>query len=265
MGVFYMKSLFLCTMTFVCTLGAAPKVVAQWGSTSGSEQLRQEVWNSSMFQALLEENGIEREEKEGSTPLLTVYAEDGEEVGSVGYLVISPEKYVDLFKEMLATYTLCHALSPLSAEQLLPLYRKAQLFHMTACQEKILREGLAKDSGVEFLIEQYAHLVKKHPRKAQKIKEEIRSRKPSDAATEWELALLSFQAKRETTQAISKVVLPLKKFLRRYGNNQEYSWRCHLVLAEFYKGKHKLEEARRHAVLAGENSPSDLKEMLQSI
>ncbi|MGH2612505.1 MAG: hypothetical protein ACRDFB_05590, partial [Rhabdochlamydiaceae bacterium] len=269
----YMKTIIFCIVTFFGVLQSSPKVVAKFGQSQcpWSEQLKQEVWTSSIFQALLEDAGIEREEREASekdenVPILILFTSSGEEIGSIGHLLISPEKYVDLLKEMLTIHTLCQSLTHLNIQQLLQLYRKSQVLHMISCSDKLLQEGLTKDAGVEFLIEHYAKIVKEHPRRAQKIKQEIRMRKPHDSATEWELALLSFQARREKMEEESKVVLPLKKFLRDYGSkDQDYVWRCHLVLAEFYRDKNRLDKAKHHAKLAADGAPSELKGMIIAI
>lgn len=272
-----MKSIIVCTLTFlgICcgSAEAAPKVVVKFGTPEcpWSEQFKKDVWNSSTFQALLDGAGIEKEVQEASIqdenlPSLALFTDNGEEIGSLGYLLISPEKYVDLLKEMMTIHTLCQSLEPLGPQQLLQLYRKAQVLHMTTSAEKLLLEGLAKDKGVDFLIEHYAHIVKEHPRRAQKIKQEIRSRKPDDRSTEWELALISFQARLQAQQEVSKVVLPLEKFLRDFGStDSEYAWRCHLVLAEFYRDKNLLEKARHHAKLAAEGAPVELKGMIITI
>jgi hypothetical protein len=268
-----MKSLILCIVTFFGVLQGGPKVVAKFGQSEcpWSEQLQQEVWNSSSFQALLDGAGIAREEKEvtqndDNVPVLILFTSTGEEIGRLGYLLISPEKYVDLLKEMLSINTLCQSVANLNTQQLLQLYRKSHVLHMTSCEEKLLQEGLIKDTGVEFLIEKYEKIVKEHPRRAQKVKQEIRLRKPNDSATEWELALLSFQAKRARVNSEAKIVLPLEKFLRDYGSkDQNYAWRCHLVLAEFYRDKNQLEKAKHHAKLAAEGAPAELKGMIIAI
>ncbi len=268
-----MKTLILGIVTFFGALQAAPQVVAKFGQSQcpWSEQLKAEVWNSSTFQALLDGAGIERIEKEASekeenVPVFILFSATGEEIGRVGYLLISPEKYVDLIKEMLSIHALCQKLESLNGPQLLQLYRKSQVLHMTVCEKRLLEEGLKKDGGVDFLIEHYAKVVKDHPRKAQKIKQEIRDRKPDDSATEWELALLSFQARREKMKDEAKVVLPLEKFLRDYGaKERDYAWRCHLVLAEFYRDKNNTDKARHHAKLAAEGAPAELKGMITDI
>ncbi len=266
-----MKTVILCIVTFFGVLNAGPKVVAKFGQSEcpWSEQLKIEVWNSSTFQALLEGAGIERVESEaadGNVPLLTLVTSEGEEIGSLGYLLITPEKYVDLFKEMLTIHTLCHSLDDFNAAQLLHFYRKSEVLNMTACSDKLLEAGLAKDTGVDFLIEKYSTIVKEHPRRAQKVKQQIRERKPDDSATEWELALLSFQARREKMNEDSKIVLPLVKFLKSYGSkDKDYAWRCHLVLAEYYRDRNLVEKAKHHAKHAAEGAPHELREMIINI
>ena len=94
-----MKTAIFCIVTFFGVLQGnlwgSPKVVAKFGQSQcpWSEQLKQEVWNSSTFQALLDSAGIEREEKESSekdqnVPILILLSSSGKEIGSVGYLMI---------------------------------------------------------------------------------------------------------------------------------------------------------------------------------
>jgi hypothetical protein len=264
-----MKTLFFCIVAFFGVLGAGPKVIAKFGAPQcpWSEQLKQDVWSSPTFQSLLESAGIEWEEIEASVadkdlPTFILLDASGEAIGSLGYLLISPEKYADLFKEMLSIHTLCLSVDSLDTEELLTLYRKSQLFHMTACQDKLLEAGLAQDTGTSFLMEKYAKVVRDHPRRARKIKQEIRSRKPDDIATEWELALITFQARRD----ISKAAFPIQRFLRRYGpKDASYVWRCHWVLAEFYRGKNLQDKAEHHARLAAEGAPAEFKEMILTV
>lgn len=64
----------------------------------------------------------------------------------------------------------------------------------------------------------------------------------------------------------AKIVLPPEKFLRDYGTKErDYAWRCHLVLAEFYRDKNKHDKARHHAKLAAEGAPAELKGMITDI
>ncbi len=268
-----MRVLIFCMTILLGVLQGNPTVVAKFGPAEclWSEELKKGIWNASSFQSLLESEGIKREEMkplEGDTtvPVLTLVTSEGEEIGSLGYLLISPEKYVDLIKEMLVIHSVCRSLTDLNAEELLHLYRKSQVFQMTSCMEKLLQAGLAQDTGVDFLIEHYAQLIKNHPRKAQKVKQEIRARKPHDLAAEWELALLSFQARREKMTHVAKIALPLVKFLRGFKTQgTDYGWRCCLVLAEFYRDKNDLKKARSYAQLAAQEAPSELKEMISTI
>ena len=252
----YMKTIIFCMLT--CVLQAGPVLVAKFGQPEcpWSEQLKKEVWNSSTFNSLLEAEGIEKDEvaatpEDRDLPVFTLLTDEGDEMGSLGFLLISPDKYVDLFKEMIAIHQVCFSKAELTTEQRLHFYRKAQLLHMTACEEKLMSEGLQQDTGVDFLIEQYAKVVKEHPRRAHKIKQEIRQRMPEDAATEWALALISFQAK--------QIVQPLEKFLRDYGMDQNYAWRCHLVLSEFYRENNQLEKSKHHAKHALDGAPIEIK------
>lgn len=265
-----MKKLILLIFCGCSLLWAEPKVVAVFGGENcpWSEQLRHDVWDTPAFQALLSTSGIQKDERPATsadqeTPVLVLISSKGEEIGRLGFLIIPPEKYADLFKEMLAIHDLSQNLDKLSTSHLLHFYRKCQVLNMKTAEEKILTAGLAKDTGVDFLLEHYAKLRKDHPHKAHKVKEEIRSRSPSSPATEWQLALLSFQARNETLKDPLEVVKPLHKYLKIYGEqDRDTRWRCHLILAEFYKEKGMMDKARLHAEQSALEAPDDLKQMI---
>lgn len=251
-------------------LWSEPKVVGIFGGEAcpWSKQLREEVWESPAFEALLASAEIQKTETPASkneveTPIFVLYSSQGEEIGRLGFLVIPMEKYVSLFKEMLTIHELCKNPGALNVGQLLQVYRKCQVLNMKTCEEKILEAGIAQDTGVEFLLEQYAKVYKVHPKKAHKIKAEIRLRQPNTPAIEWQLALVDFQGKIEKKQAINEIVKPLKKYLHRYGDqDSENRWRCHLILAEFYKDKSVMDKARFHAEKAIVDAPDELKQMI---
>ena len=251
-------------------LWSEPKVVGIFGGEAcpWSKQLRQEVWESTTFKELLASASIQKVEQPASkneveTPILVVYSSQGEEIGRLGFLVIPPEKYVSLFKEMIAIHQLCQNPTSLNIGQLLQVYRKCQVLNMKTCEEKILQVGIAQDPGVDFLLEQYAKVCKTHQRQAHKIKAEIRKRQPNSSMIEWQLALVTFQGKNEKKQGVNEVVKPLKKYLRRYGDQDvDNRWKCHLILAEFYKDKSVMDKARFHAEKAIVDAPDDLKQMI---
>ncbi|HEX4838812.1 MAG TPA: hypothetical protein VFU89_00025 [Rhabdochlamydiaceae bacterium] len=263
-----MKNLISFIIFGVTFLWSEPKVIGIFGNEPWSKELRDDVWETPSFQVLLTEAQIAKEEQtanptELETPVLILYSSLGEEIGRLGFLVIPTEKYVSLFQEMLSIHERCQNTEKLSFTQLLQFYRKCQLLNMTACEEKILAAGLAKDTGIDFLLEQYAKVVKKHPKQAQKIKAEIRLRKPNSVQIEWQLALLSFQSRAEKLRGVDDIVKPLTRYLSRYGDqDKESRWRCHLLLAEFYKDKNLLEKAQYHASLAIAEAPEELKQMI---
>jgi len=265
-----MKKLILFILSSVSLLWSEPKVIGIFGGEScpWSKELRSEVWESSSFQALLTSAEIKKEERAASqnepeTPMLILLSSQGEEIGRLGFLVIPAEKYVSLFKEMLAIHELCQNIDKLTLSQLLQFYRKCQVLNMQPCEEKILEAGIALDTGTDFLLERYAKVCQKHHKQAQKLKAEIRARKPDSAQIEWQLALLAFQGKIEKMRDASDIVKPLQRYLRRYGDqDKDNRWRCHLILAEFYKDKNIIEKARFHAQLAMNDAPEELKQMI---
>lgn len=266
-----MKKLIFWIAIFFASLQGNPKIIAKFGEETcpWSEKLKKEVWNSSTFQALLEGAGILREEAnadgtEDVLPLFVLVSGAGEEIGRLGFLLVSPEKYVELIKEMLSIHSLSQSLSDLDCLQLLHLYRKAQVLHMMACEKKILQEGLKKDQGVDFLIAQYASLIELHPRKARSVKQEIRARQPKNVSTEWELALISFQARQQKMTDETKMTLPIKKFLRKFGaQHPDYTWKCHFILAEFYRSKKETEKMQFHTEQAVKTAPDEFKKLIE--
>lgn len=260
-----MKQLILFILSGVSLLWSEPKVIGIFGDCPWSQELREDVWETPSFQALLTAAGIQKEEKpaqnEPETPILVLMSSQGEEIGRLGFLVIPTEKYVSLFQEMLSIHEL--NIDKLELSQLLYYYRKCQVLNMKVCEEKILTAGLSLDSGTDFLLEQYGKLSKKHPKQAKKVKAEIRARKPNSTEIEWQLALLSFQTRIEKLREADDIVKPLKSYLRQYGNqDKDNRWRCHLILAEFYKDKNIIEKAKIHAQLAIADAPDELKQMI---
>jgi hypothetical protein len=262
-----MKKLILFILSGVSLLWSEPKVIGIFGekNCSWSQELREDVWETPSFQALLTAAGIKKEERPASnepeTPMLVLMSSQGEEIGRLGFLVIPTEKYVSLFQEMLSIHE--QNIDKLNFSQLLQYYRKCQVLNMKACEEKILTAGLALDPGTDFLLEQYAKVAKKQPKEAKKIKAEVRVRKPNSAQIEWQLALLAFQTRIEKLKEVDDIVKPLKSYLSRYGDqDKESRWRCHLILAEFYKDKNIIEKAHLHAQLAINDAPDELKQMI---
>jgi hypothetical protein len=244
-----------------------PTVIGVFGSENcpWSKQLKEEVWSSSTFQASLHSAKIEMREEVWSEPETPVFVlmDNGKEIGRLGFLMIPAEKYVSLLKEMVAIHEMCKNLSELNSNQLLQFYRKCRLLNMETCAAQILEQGLAIDTGTDFLIENYAKVIKDHPRRAQKIKTEIRKRAPESPTVEWELALLTFQAKNENGASPLTSAIPLEKYLRRYGDQDlENRWRCHLVLAEFFSEKNIQDKAQQHYAAAYKFAPDDMKELI---
>lgn len=269
----YFLSFFITIFLMLSNTGliwCEPKVVGIFGGEScpWSKELRAEVWESPAFQNLLTEAKIQKEEKAASqneleTPMLLVFSSEGEAIGRLGFLVIPAEKYVSLIQEILQIHELCKDIDQLNLTQLLHYYRKCQVLNMSKCEEKILQAGIALDQGTDFLLEQYAKVSKTHRKEARKIKAEIRTRKPNDVQVEWQLALLSFQSNSEKLKAENDIVKPLKKYLRHYGDqDKDNRWRCHLILAEFYKHKNIIDKARYHAQMAMTDAPEELKQLI---
>ena len=252
---------------WMINLWGEPTVIGVFGSENcpWSKELREEVWNSSTFRASLSAAQIEIQEETRSEPETPVFIlMDNEiEIGRLGFLMIPAEKYVSLLKEMVAIHEMCKNLNELNSSQLLQFYRKCRLLNMETCAAQLLERGLTVDTGTDFLIESYAKVVKDHPRRAQKIKTEIRKRAPDSPVIEWQLALLTFQAKNENGTHPLTAVVPLEKYLRRYETqDRENRWRCHLVLAEFFSEKNIQDKAQQHYAAAYQFAPDDMKEMI---
>jgi hypothetical protein len=265
-----MKNLIFFILSGVSLLWSEPKVVGIFGGEScpWSQELRDDVWETPSFQDFLTAAHIKKEEQPASqnepeTPMLVLYSSQGEEIGRLGFLVIPSEKYVSLFQEMISIHELCQNVEKLTLSQLLQFYRKCQVLNMKGCEEKILTAGLTMDAGTDFLLEQYAKVSKKHYKQAQKIKAEIRTRRPNSVQIEWQLALLDFQSRIEKLREVDDIVKPLQKYLSLYGDqDKDNRWRCHLILAEFYKDKNLIDKAKFHAQLAMADAPDELKQMI---
>jgi hypothetical protein len=154
----------------------------------------------------------------------------------------------------------------LEKEQLLVMYRKAQLFQMKEYEDRLLEIGLSKDPAVDFLIEKYAKELKAHSRKAHKIKSEIRKRTDQSIEAEWEMALLLFEARKKKYQDTVRIAAPLEKFLRRYGSSDPKTlWKCYFVLAEFYKSRGDLQKADQNVEGALRGAPTELHSFISRL
>lgn len=257
-----MKLLLICICFFTLDLFATPTVVGIFGGETcpWSKQLQEEIWSHPGFQRVLQEGDLKQEvrkasSQESETPVLILVSSEGEELGRVGYLLVPPEKYGQLFLEMLQIEKISRHLTGLNVDQLLTLYKKCQILNMYRCSEKILKVGLEQDPGVDFLVEQYIKICKDHPRKARKVKKEIRRRKPQTAHVEWQMAVAIFEAYQKAK--------PLEKYLRRFGDQDlDSRWKCHLILAESYKERSQTDRASYHLKEAIAEAPEELKTLI---
>ncbi len=242
----------------VTLLQAQPTIVGVFGGENcpWSKQLRKDVWQSPPLQGF---NRKEESSPQPETPVLILRSSDGKEIGRLGFLMIPAEKYASLFKEMIDLYALNFDKLPVA--ELLGYYRKSGVLNMTATQSKILKIGLEKDRGTDFLLEKYGALCKDHPRQAKKIKQEIRERAPQSSSVEWQLAVIAFQAKKETLNDPKLIGRPLEKFVSRY-KTSENQWKGHLLLSEFYEDKNQLRKAAFHRKQAQLGAPQELKGLI---
>lgn len=255
-----MRELFLVVLLYSSFLVGGPVVTAHFGAADcpWSQQLREKVWDTPSFRTILENAAIQLQEgslceSEEPCPALIVYHASGDKIGHLDSIMVGPEGAAQAIIDMVSLEaSLRSSLAEVSSEALIHLYRKAQLFHMDLWAERLLDEGMGRGDSVAFWLEGYAQHIQAHPRRARKLKQQIRALWPDQVAVEWELALLAFRAHHQDRY--------LNKFLRRFGEKYpDYAWRCHVLLMQYYRDRQEFAKADKHAQQAWAGAPESLQ------
>ncbi len=158
-------------------------------------------------------------------------------------------------------------LASLSMEDLVTYYQLAEELSRRDFMASALEYGV-KGEHPFFLTEKFRLLVsagKMDSLECQNIKERLLQQDPDNAQTHFTVALIEFQelakrAREGAHQEVSQVVAPLEKYLQLFGqSNQENKWRVEMMIAQFYLESDQWSNALKHAEVAFENAPTEMR------
>lgn len=267
-----------------------PMLIAFLGSEwcPWSDKLRGEVLETAHFQSQVKDYlilvrvdfpyvGLRKNSEElkakyeiKQLPTLIIASPTGEEITRFGYLPLEGAEFASHVTTLLNTYEkLVQQISQTNLSQepvteLRTLYQEITPFTLPIYKEALLHAGLQKDSSSFFLLEKYEQLLKKEPKLAEKMREQIEARDPEDReGALFKLAALDFTTLSAETHSIKKVVRPLKKYLKKFSSH-ENAWRAHLLIAEYlFLKRGNKNEAQQHLEASLIKAPSKVKPQLE--
>lgn len=213
-------------------------------------------------------------------PLFVMISPQEKEISKISYLPLGAEEYGNSIKELLFDYRVIEMvmhqkkLKSLDFEELKTLYQKSSRFTNPEYAEKILKQGIKKDQGAYFSLEQYSHLiVQDSATKEEKrnLKNHILSRDPHNQhGTFLKIAMADFEALAHQSKKMvkpQKVIKPLIEYLQKFGQQDtENRWKVEMALSQYLFSKNLLKEAVQHAEASFEAAPDNMKpQLLESL
>lgn len=218
-----------------------------------------------------ESEGLKEKYHIQQLPTLVIASPREEEVAKIGYLPLKPSEFAVHIEQILQGYKKLitkigqRELSELSVEEIRHLYQEACTYHLTKYKEVFFSLGLKLDPGPFFLVEKYGELMKVKPKKAKALRREIEKRDPKNKHGSYlQLAIFDFQAQAEKSEDSHKVLKPLRKYLKKFGQKDlENSWRLHMMIAQylFHKNGDK-KEIVKQVQAALDQAPEEFKNEL---
>src|SRR5262249_6006006 len=152
-----------------------------------------------------------------------------------------------------------HYLKQMGFEQLKTLFQKVVRLENDYFKQQVLDEGLKKDKGAFFLMQQYAALIEKEKmkeRSVQRLRRRILERDPkNEHGTHLKVALTDFQVLSKKLKP-HKAVKPLLEYTQKFGKqDRENLWKIEMMLAQFLFSQKLIQEALFHASLSYEAAP----------
>ena len=213
-------------------------------------------------------SSLELEDKFNITevPTLVLINGEGEEITRLGYSPLSPEGFAEHLLKICASYVALKSemenLNNLEPEQLQILYHKVSAIPHDHWKAQILEVGLAKDTGILFLLEKYATLKNNHSKKAHEVREQILER---DKGARLQIAIIDAEARFSNNQPIASVIKPLTRYIDKLGEQEkEHVWRAHLFVAQYLIRGEQFEEALKHATMALKMAPEIEKQQIEA-
>lgn len=210
----------------------------------------------------------------------TVVLMDPEEgvISKMGYLDIGGKKYAEQINHSLEEYQMIrkalHKAPKEWDENLERLYEKAKNLGCQSLIEKIYSEGIEKDSGPFFLLEQYANSLQTQSVEESKLTDlrtEIVNRDPENVkGSHRRLAVLDFQSLADQLEANGDpmdVVSPLINYIDMFGKkDKDNIWRLEMMISQYLFSQDKIALALKHARRSYKVAPKAVqKEISDSI
>ncbi|HSX12343.1 MAG TPA: thioredoxin family protein [Rhabdochlamydiaceae bacterium] len=264
-----------------------PLLIAFLGSEEcpWSQKWDAEILNSPEFKQLLDQNFVLLKNQDrqiakryhvAQYPLLILLDGQGELVAKISHLPLPACESAALIKELFFDFQFIklsiadHYLKQMGFEQLKTLLQKVTRLENGHFKEQVLEEGLKKDRGAFFLMQQYASLIEKEKikeRHIQRLRKRILERDPkNEHGTHLKVALTDFQVLSKKSKPL-KAVKPLLEYVQKFGKqDRENVWKVEMMLAQFLFSQKLIKEALLHASLSYETAPeSERATIAQSI
>jgi protein disulfide-isomerase len=205
-----------------------------------------------------------------SLPTLLLLNQNKREITRLGYLPEEKEnvsqqllRLVEYDKKLEAALALLENKVSFSGKRLKELYTMAEELGRTHEIEILLREGMASDEKLFFMLKLYQQLVQN----GQMIQERTKSLRQQLWASKEEeicysIALIDFQElSKQTTQcSLPEVIAPLKNYLSQFDSTRsENVWRTEMMIAQVYMTFDLYEKALYYARRAYEKAPAEVK------
>lgn len=209
-------------------------------------------------------------------PTLVLVTPYQEEMFKVGYLPLAPKEFASRLKQMVGDYRELFGRveneTPLTLEELEALYIKARDLKSAHYKEKLMKAGLAKDSGTFFLLEKYGELVDAGKKQeAADLREQIIDRDPKNLkGSQLRLAIFDFQTRAlrlKRKDSPFTVVKPLVEYVEKFGEkDKENLWKVQMMMAQYLFAKNEVKEALSQAEASYQSAPeASKKEIAETI
>lgn len=237
------------------------------------EKVRAEavVWQVALSRSL-ESAQIEQQYGILQFPSILLLDPQGKEFARLDYDASDPTLFSKRILSLIQDFNdVCQAIDQglhrFNEKTLQRLYNQASHLSTPCFKLVILNHGLKKEKETFFRLEKYALLLKKLKLKNAAVltlKKELLARDPNNRwGTQYQMALLEFEKKRETLKAkdpVEKAIVPLTQYLERFGESDlEHRWKLELMIAEFLFAKHSISVAFAYIKKAKEHAPQESK------
>ncbi len=211
-------------------------------------------------------------------PTLLVVTGQGETLGYIGYLPVSPDEYATRLQALIKSGQDFHSVmksfdsNSMSADQLKNLYQQADSLHRTNDANKILAVAIEKSPNDSFLLaQQYRQMVeegKVDTAEAKAVRQHLLDSDPSQTREiNLYVSYLDFRAHADLPEAQTNpglAVAPLVQYLDKYGTQDtEYAWKIQYTIGEYYATHNHRQDALKYMQQAYQNAPAKVQPQIQ--